>query len=73
MVRSVLQKEKFVFLHFKPYNKGITIIYDALQHYYDSRCSPESWSSLLRQPLAKNSGGACALRQSVRKYNKCSF
>ncbi len=31
------------------------IIYNDLQHYYDNRCSPESWSLLL---LAENSGGA---------------
>ncbi len=30
-----------------------TIIYDALQHYYDKWFSPESWSSLLMSPLAK--------------------
>ncbi len=28
------------------------IIYDVLQHYYDNRCSPESWSSLLTAQLA---------------------
>ncbi len=42
------------------------IIYNAVQHYNDERCSPESWSPLLMSLLAKNSGGACALKQSVR-------
>ncbi len=35
--------------------------------------APESSSSLLMSPLAENNGGACALRQSVKKYNKHSF
>ncbi len=30
-----------------------TIIYDVLQHYYDERCSPESWSLLLMSPLGE--------------------
>ncbi len=30
-----------------------TIKYNVLQLYYDKRCSPESWSSLLMSPLAK--------------------
>ncbi len=45
------------------------IMYDVLQHYYDS---PESWSSLLMSPLAEN-GGTRALSQSVDKHNECSF
>ncbi len=53
--------------------KIFTIMYDVLQHYYDERCSPESWSSLLTSSLAENSRGAHALRQSFEKHNKCSF
>ncbi len=49
------------------------IMYDVLQHYYDDRCSPESWSSLLTSLLAENNGGSCALRQSIKKHNKHSF
>ncbi len=45
-------------------------IYDVLQHYYDERCSPESWSLLLMSLLAENNRGARALRQSVKKYHK---
>ncbi len=45
------------------------IIYNFQLHYCDNRCSPESWSLLLTLLLAKNNGGACALRQSVKKYN----
>ncbi len=48
-------------------------MYDVLQHYYDERRGPESWSSLLTSPLAENNGGARALRQSVKKHNKRSF
>ncbi len=33
------------------------IIYNVLQAYYEERCSPESWSSLLTSPLAENSRG----------------
>ncbi len=33
------------------------IVYDVLQHYYDGRCSPESWSSLLESLLTYNNGG----------------
>ncbi len=29
-----------------------------------------SYSSLLTSPLAEISGGACALKQSIKKYNK---
>ncbi len=38
----------------------VTIIYDVLQHYYDNRCSPESWSSLLTSLLDENNRRACA-------------
>ncbi len=44
-----------------------TNIFDVLQLYYDNRCSPESWSSLLTSPPAENNGGACALTESVEK------
>ncbi len=60
-------EEKFIVLHVKPYNK------DIYNHSYDKRLSPESWSLKLTSPLAENNGGACALRQSGEKYNKCSF
>ncbi len=64
-------KEKFGFLHIKPYNKDI---YNHMQHsYYDSQCSPESWSWLLMSPLAGSNAEACALRQSVKKHNKRLF
>ncbi len=48
-------------------------MYDVLHHCYNNRCSPESWGSLLTSPLAENNGGACALRQSIKKYNKHAF
>ncbi len=31
------------------------VINNVLQHYYDERCSQESWSSLLMSPLAEHS------------------
>ncbi len=46
---------------------------NTLQHCRDEWCSPESWSSLLTSPLAENIGGACALSESVAKYNEHSF
>ncbi len=49
------------------------IIYNVLQHYYDNLCSLENWSLLLTSPLVEDTGGARALRQSVKKYNKRSF
>ncbi len=49
------------------------ITLDVLQHDYDEQRSPESWSSLLMSSLAENNGRAHALRQSIKKRNKCSF
>ncbi len=46
-----------------------TIIYDVLQHYYDERRSPESWSLLLTSLLAENSGGLEAY-QELRHCSK---
>ncbi len=62
--------EVWVFLHIKPLMRIFMIMSDVLQHYYVKWCSLESWSSLLTSLLAENNGGACALRQSVKKYNK---
>ncbi len=45
-------KEKFAFLHIKPYNKDFfPIIYNVLHHFYDNQCDAESWSSSLTSPL----------------------
>ncbi len=46
------------------------IIYNILQYYYDKQRSPENCSSLLTLLLAENNRGACALRQSLKKYVK---
>ncbi len=46
-----------------------TIIYGVLQHYYDERCSPEIWSSLLTSLLAKNNRGECAFSPSKNTIN----
>ncbi len=43
------------------------IIHNVLQHYYDERCRPESWSSWLTPPLADNNRGASAFIQSLQK------
>ncbi len=71
---NVYLKEKFVFCHIQLYSKDI---YDHILCYYviyyDNQCSDESWSSLLMSPLAGNNKGACALRQSIKKYNKHLF
>ncbi len=48
-------------------------IYNVLQHYYDNRHSPESWSLLLTSLPAENNGGERALTQSIEKYNKRLF
>ncbi len=40
-------------MHIKPYRIFI-ITYNVLQHYYDTRCSPKSRSSLLTSLLAEN-------------------
>ncbi len=50
-----------VFLHIKLLIRIFTIMYKVLHHYYDGRCSPESWSSLLASPPAENNEGAKAL------------
>ncbi len=68
-----LLKEKFVFCTLSLIIRIFTIIYDVIQYYYDNHGSPESWSSLLTSSLAENNRGACALRQSIKKYNQHLF
>ncbi len=47
-------KEKFDFLHIKPYNKDIYDHIRCSMTFYDEWLSLESWSSLLTSPLAEN-------------------
>ncbi len=41
------------------------IIYSVLQHYYDERCSPESWSLLLTSLLAEDNRGTQTVHQKM--------
>ncbi len=59
-------KEKFGFGTLSLIIRIYKIIYDGLQHCYDERCSPESWSSLLMSLVAENNRGAWALRQEIQ-------
>ncbi len=76
----IITKQKFVFLHIKPYNKDFSIMYDVLHHFYDEPCSAESWSSLLTSLLAstieskgpfqnpaKSIINACFLRRQIHR------
>ncbi len=65
--------ESFVLCTLSLIIRIFTIIYNVLQHYYDKQCSSETLSSLLTSLLAENNGGACALGQSVKKYNERLF
>ncbi len=65
---SLLQ-EKFGFCTLNLIIRIFMITYNVLQHYYDERRISVGWSSLLTSQLAENNKGACALRQSIKKYN----
>ncbi len=57
LFKIVLQydlKEKFLFCTLSLIIRIFKIIYCVLWHYYDERCSPESWRSLLTSLLAEN-------------------